>query len=321
MRLVRAGAAAGLLMGAVFLAGPRAPADTTVGEVSLEPDLVTYLATSEARYPDIVPGTEKRILWADSASPRVTSLAVVYLHGFSATRQETRPLTERTARALGANAFLTRLRGHGRPGDALAEVTMNDWIRDAAEAIEIGRRLGRRVVLVGVSTGATLAVWAAAQDRWREDLAALVLISPNFRPADPAAAILTWPWGGAIARLAVGRYREWEPVNEEQARYWTTRYPTEALLPMAALVKTVRSLDLERLETPTLVVYSPEDRVVSVDAIRQAIGRLGGVPTESYLVSEPEDPAGHVLAGDILSPGSTDTVVGAIVEFVERAAR
>ncbi len=296
--------------------GPRPPADTRVDPVSLSPDLEGYLATSEARYDDITPGAAKSIVWADSARPGVTPLSVVYLHGFSATRQELRPVTERVAKQLDANAFLTRLKGHGRSGEALADASMNDWIQDTAEALEIGSRIGRRVVLVGTSTGATLAVWAAVQDRWRDSLAALVLISPNFRPADFSARVLTWPWGGLIARAVVGDYREWEPHNEAQARYWTTRYPVEGVLPMAALVKTVSRLDLAEVQAPTLVIYSSSDQVVSVDAILAALDRLGGTPTRSLDLGVVGDPDNHVLAGDILSPESTDRTVEAIVDFV-----
>lgn len=318
MRGSRWAASVAVILVGGFLLGPRPDMNTTVRPVQLSPDLDAWLTESESRFPDITPGTEKRIFWADSTAHAVTPLSLVYLHGFSATRQEIRPVTERAAGQLGANAFLTRLRGHGRPGDAMAEATLGDWISDAAEAMEIGRRIGRRVVLVGTSTGATLALWTAAQDRWRDELAALVLISPNFRPADPGAAILTWPWGAQVARLVVGAYREWVPTNAVQARYWTTRYPVEALLPMAALVKAVRRLDLGTVTVPTLVVYSPEDRVVSVDAIREAVPRLAGDPVETLELDGVGDPAHHVLAGDALSPGSTDAVVAAVVDFVAR---
>ncbi len=303
----------------VVVLGPRPAVDGTVRPVALPADLDAYVAEAEARFSDITPGAEKRIEWADSATRSRTPVSLVYLHGYSATRQETRPLIEDLASALGANAFLTRLAGHGRSQDAMAEATVNAWLNDAAEALAIGRALGERIVLIGTSTGATLALWAMAQEAWQDDVSASVLISPNFRPADPGSAILTWPWGGAIARLVVGPYREWEPVNDLQARFWTTRYPTLALLPMAALVQALRQTDLSSVAAPTLVLYSRLDEVISVPAVAAAAPTIGSTGALVVDVGPVGDPSHHVLAGDILSPDDTRRVAELILEFLRES--
>ena len=148
------------MLAVVFAVGPRVSVDQTLRPVVLPEDLDGYLARSEARFADLRPGVEKTIIWADSSKAK-TPIALVYLHGFSATRQETRPLCDTLAARLGANLFYTRLRGHGRSDDAMAEASANDWLNDSYEALAIGRRLGERVVLVGTSTGATPAAWLA----------------------------------------------------------------------------------------------------------------------------------------------------------------
>ena len=82
-------------------------------------DIESYLAESEQRAgagAPLIPGTEKRIRWSAGREP--TDYAIVYLHGFSATRQELAPMLDRLADALGANLFETRLAGHGRGSDA-----------------------------------------------------------------------------------------------------------------------------------------------------------------------------------------------------------
>jgi len=110
----------------VFLLGPRVAIETNLQPVSLPDDLDAYLASSEAAYDDIVPGTEKKIIWAGEAGEK-TPLSIVYLHGFSATRQETAPLAEELAAELGANLYYDHFTGHGRSGEALAgaAVTVN----------------------------------------------------------------------------------------------------------------------------------------------------------------------------------------------------
>ena len=281
--------------------------------------LDAWLREHESRFDDLVPGTERRILWADPDSPAPTDVALVYLHGFSATHRETAPLTERVAEELGANAYLARLTGHGRSGEALGAATAREWVRDAAEAVAIGRTIGRRVVLIGVSTGGTLATLVAADERWNDELAALVLLSPNYRIRDPGARVLTWPWGGLIARLAVGKERAFEPHTEDQARFWTERYPTRVLTEMAALVKRVTSRDLRAVRTPTLVFYSPDDQIVDPAAVEEAFAAISADAKELVRVDDAEDPSSHVLAGDILSPGRTGKTAARSVEFVRRA--
>ncbi len=303
------------MLAVVFAVGPRVSVDETLRPVVLPEDLDGYLARSEARFADLRPGVEKTIVWADSSKAK-TPVALVYLHGFSATRQETHPLCDTLAARLGANLFYTRLRGHGRSDDAMAEASANDWLNDSYEALAIGRRLGARVVLVGTSTGATLAAWLATQPEGAESLLALVLISPNFGPKDSNARLLLWPWGTTLARLIVGPYRQWEPYNDEQARYWTTRYPSEVLVTMMGLVDLVDHTDLGAIRSSVLVVYSPQDEVIDAGRIEARYPDIGAASKRLVPLETVGDPSNHVLAGAILSPENTEPVAELILEFL-----
>lgn len=306
----------GALLAAFWLGGPRIAVDSPVASAALPIDLERHLAAGEARYADITPGAEKTIHWAHS-DKRQTELAIIYLHGFSATRQETAPLSDLLARQLGANLFYTRLSGHGRSGAAMAEASVSDWLQDSQEALQIGRRLGRQVLVIGTSTGATLASWLALQPG-TEDVRAYVLISPNFAPKDPAASVLTWPWAEHFVPLLLGPHYQWQPHNAQQARYWSHSYPVQALLPMMALVKHVREQPLERIAAPMLVIYSSADQVVSPAAIESAFARFGSAHKQLLALTDSQDPSHHVLAGDILSPRDTPRLQAAILDFIEK---
>lgn len=310
---------AAAVVGAV-VGGPRPSSDTTtvVPDVPSDPArLSAWIASREAAVPALRPGAAAGIVWARPGAPARTPLSVVYLHGFSATRAETAPLMDSVAARLGANLFYARLTGHGRDGAAMGEATVADWAQDARNALAVGRALGERVVLAGTSTGGTLALWAAAEAPERDALAALVLISANLGPADRRTTILTWPWGGAVARMVNGPEHSFEPANEAQALGWTTRYPIEATLPMMALVKTVRRESLlERIEAPTLSLYSPTDQVVDIEALQTRGRDIGGTPYRLIPVGGVEDPSGHILAGEIMSPGTLERVAGHVVGFV-----
>lgn len=307
-----------LLMSAllvVFFSGPRVPLDTQLRRLQLPVDLDQYLAAREALYPDITPNTEKTIVWA-YPDKRKTALSVIYLHGFSASRQETAPLSDQIAKQLGANLFYTRLSGHGRGGAAMAEASINDWLNDSQEALQIGAQLGERVVVIATSTGATLATWLATQPQSKSVLA-YAMISPNFAPKDPAAQVLTWPWASHFAPLLIGPEHHWQPRNAEQARYWSHRFPTQALLPMMGLVDYVDELPVQNIKTPLLMIYSADDQVVSPAATEQMFARFGSQPKQLLALPDTQDDSHHVLAGAILSPRDTPRVAAAIMQFIQ----
>ena len=145
-----------ILAGALWMFGPRVPVDTTVtfDPNSIGDDVDAYLAAENAATPNLREGLGKEVIWAYPASKARTPLAIVYVHGFSASKGEIRPLPDMVAASLGANLFFTRLTGHAQDSAAMGAATVNDWINDYAEAIAIGRRIGDRVIVhSGTSNG------------------------------------------------------------------------------------------------------------------------------------------------------------------------
>ena len=301
----------------VFLVvvGPRPQAGYRIRPLEL-PDtgLDTYLKRREkAADGDILPGCAKRIVWARAKNKR-TRHAIVYLHGFTATREETSPLTAHIAAKLKANVYYTRMKAHGlKTGDEFSNVCFNDWYNDAYEALEIGKRLGENVILVCVSTGATFGTLIA--DSFRDRLSACVFISPNYAAADRRAEMLLWPWGKWLARLLIGKYRTVpRPGNARSAKFWTLRYRSEGLLPMMAAVRECRRIDYERFTPPTLILYTEKDTAVSTSVIKQVYERLGSKSKRLVDLKESED---HVLAGDMVSPQATDAAVKTVLDFLK----
>lgn len=279
--------------------------------------LEATLDAAEAKVADLRPGANRTILWADPARKSRTPLALVYLHGFTADRQEVAPLPDRVARALGANLYYARIPGHGRSTHAMAESSLEGWQQEGEGALAIGHLLGRRVVLIGTSTGGTLVTWLAAR---HPDVAAAVLMSPNFAVRATGADLAAWPGGAAIVRLVSGDTREFRTHTPLHARHWTWRYSTIAIPPMMRLVKDVERLDLGAVQVPLLAFYSPNDTVVRSDVIEARFADWGATLRKLVAV-ETQDPNGHVLAGDALSPGTTASVAAEIVAFVRALPR
>src|SRR5262245_58916866 len=247
-----------------FALGPRVAVDTTVtfDPKVIGPDPAAYLARREAEVKDIRPGLQKEIVWAEPATRAKTPVAIVYVHGFSASKGEVRPLPDRVAAALHANLFYTRLTGHGEDGGAMAKGSINAWVNDYAEAVTMGRAIGERVVVIGTSTGGSLATWAATQPALSWDVAAIVMISPNYGLQAAGSGLLSLPWGGQLAELLIGKERSFEPVNELNATLWTWRYPTSALLPLAGLTELAAATPVEQARIPALFIFCDRDKVV-----------------------------------------------------------
>lgn len=303
--------------GIFVLINPRLRYRYTLKPVNLPDDLEQYLHDNESCQMDICEGAEKQIIWADSNRKEKTPISIVYLHGFTATRQETAPLPDNVAKTLGANLFYTRLTGHGQSGEALAAATVQDWLNDAVEALEIGQRLGDKVVLMGTSTGATLAVWLAGKADV-QNVAALVLISPNFWVKDRRSFTLLLPWAHQLVKRMIGPTVYGRSLNEQHARYWTQTYPIGALLPLMGVVYLMRSINFKGIQTPLLIVYSPVDQVVSVAAIKKLFPRFGS-PNKRLIAVDggTQDPMTHVIAGDILAPQNNSKLEQDIVDFLK----
>lgn len=318
--LVRLVAVALALLVGLWALGPRVDTDPEVGPPELPsggPEVVAeWIRAEEARFTDLVPGTEKTVVWADSSAPARTPVSILYLHGFSASRQEVSPLPERLARTLGANLFLTRFTGHGRGGEAMAEATLGAWLGDTLEGMAVAERIGERVVVMGTSTGGSMALWLAARPELQERVHALVLISPNLGLPDPRARMLLWPWGGALAQVVQGPERSWEPLNELQERYWTTRYPTQALLPLMAAVRRVEETDFRDIPAPVWIAYDRADSVVDPLVTEARFSEFASPWKVLRAVNVPEGGDPHVLAGDIVNPELTDTLLQEILDFL-----
>jgi pimeloyl-ACP methyl ester carboxylesterase len=249
-------------------------------------DIDARLADAESAFADIRPGLAKEIVWADPLAKTRAALAVVYIHGFSASKGEVRPLPDLVAKALGANLFYTRLAGHGRSADAMAEASVDAWKNDMEEALDIATHIGERTLIIATST---------------------VFLAPNYKIRRRGAGLLTAPFARVSARLLLGKRRGFVPLSALHAAYWMTDYPVSALLPMADLIKEIRGLPFEKIGTPALFIQSAKDQVV--DPLQTArVARRWGGPATLVDPGDVGDPYGHVVAGDALSPKTTEAI-------------
>ncbi|MET1257932.1 alpha/beta hydrolase [Flagellimonas sp. DF-77] len=292
----------------VYLLGPRVDRPDlgkTLPEVTS--DLVALeagIVAEEKATPNIRPDNHARIIWADSV-PTKTPYSIVYLHGWSASQEEGDPLHQETARRYGCNLYLPRLAGHGlQEDDPMSDLTADQVIASAKEAIAVAKQLGEKVIVMATSTGGTLALHLSGGD---PDIAALLLYSPNVAIFDPSATLLAKPWGLQMAKWVTGsEYHEFDTDIDLKNQYWTTRYRLKALTHLQAMVdETMLPETFEAVKQPVFLGYfykndSIQDNVVSVPAMLTMFDELGTPTNLKEKVAFPE--AGdHVMTSYITS--------------------
>lgn len=256
----------------------------------------------------ITEGARKKIVWFDKENPQKTKRVVLSLHGYTATRKEVEPLPQLLAVELEANLYMNRLKGHGQKKNLFEGITYKDWLRDVEKDLMLAQELGEEVIILAVSTGATLATYLV--NKYPKKIKSVIYLSALFGPADGRSELLTIPFIGSMLRKRVlGKYRSWKPANEGQAKYWKHYYLSSAVTELVRLVQKVRRLPIKKFTTPSCWFYNPEDRVVSIKKLLKTYKKWGG--EKSILSVEAND---HVIAGDIMNPELTLPVLSLIKE-------
>ncbi len=295
----------------------------TIRRPDIPSDLDAWLAARESAVPGVIPGDEKSISWAAQKGAK-TPIAIVYLHGWQGSPHDYDPVLQRMASALGANLFYQRLSGFCVTSEAVVSITVDDLVNDAWEALEIGRRIGDRVVVVGSSMGGDLALWLGAQNL--PDIASLVLFSPAVQPLDRRSEMALWPWplSNIVLRLVVGKYNDMKlntvlyPDGDPAlyARMNPPRYRSESTLKLMAVVKLTRTLKLEKMTTPSVWLYTDQDDAVDIPTLKKFYERSGGALKRLVDVKAAH---AHMLAGDMHNPGANGEVTEAALAFLADA--
>lgn len=310
-----------ILLVIIFLAGPRPNFEKVISEPLDEEYNIHALESSiqakEASIQGIKPDNESRFFWIDSLQK--TEYALVYLHGFSASRMEGQPILDNLAKRYGMNAYYPRLYLHGlQDVDALSQLTPKAWMDSAREAVAIGKSIGNKLIIMATSTGATLASYLAASD---PEIEALILTAPNFDIYDTNSRMLVGPWGLELFRYMMGgNYREW-PASKEARKYWTNKNRIESHIAIRELLNQTMSKEtFQAIDQPSYLCYyyrdqDNMDKVISIEAVKKFASQMS-TPKEKLWIREFANARGHVISSSIMNPNWED-VQTSIFEFCD----
>ena len=207
---------------------------------------------------------------------------------------------------------MPRLADHGlQKNEPLLDMTPAHLYHSAQEALVIAHKLGQKVVIMGTSTGCTLALMLAAD--YPQLVDGLILYSPNIKIKNPLAPLLSGPWGLQITRaIHGGKYAvSDDPADSEDCKYWYCRYRVEAQVYLQQLLDMrMNRREFEKVRQPVFLGYyykdaDHQDQTVEVKAALKMFDELGTPENEKMKVAFPEAGA-HVIACELTSKAVTE---------------
>jgi pimeloyl-ACP methyl ester carboxylesterase len=313
-----------VLLITVYLLGPAPVKPLYRIEMPVVPaaadSLVDYINRGEALH-RIKTDNEARIVWANDSLKEKTEYAIVYLHGFSASQAEGDPVHRDIARKFGCNLYLSRLAEHGiDTTDQLINLTADEYWESAKEALAIGKQLGKKVILMGTSTGGTNELQLAAL--YPDDVYALIMMSPNIAINDHNAWLLNNHWGVQIAHLVLGsdfvRSKDNRPLYKQ---YWYWSYRVEGAAALEEMLEsTMNKETFQRVKQPVDMLYfykneTVQDSVVKVSAMLTMFDQLGTPDSLKRKQAMPD--AGTHVIGSYIKSHDVNGVERQIEEFMK----
>jgi carboxylesterase len=194
--------------------------------------------------------------------PKDADIAVLMIHGFTATPWEMRLLGEFLARD-GISCLAVRLPGHGTTPEDLARCRWQDWLASVNEGHTLLAARHPHVFGLGMSTGCLLLLASALEQTFQ----GLVLCSPYLRIKNRLAAYAGWlRW--------LRPYQNKEPRSPDPHYY--DRRPVAGVDQINRLVKQLRP-HLADCRTPVLAFNGEGDQTVEVESGRDLVMQLGSL--------------------------------------------
>lgn len=204
------------------------------------------------------------------------SEGVLVLHGFTGNPFSMRGIADAFF-AAGWSVELPLLPGHGSSLEEILASSWADWCSATAAAYEALCARCRKVVVVGLSMGGTLACWLAVS---HPELAGMVLVNPFIEPPAPSAIeILEGMLAGGVTVIpSIGSDIKLPHVSEPSAA-------GTPIAPLLSLFSGMQELStrLGEIAIPVLLFSSREDHVVPPSSGDYLVARVAGEVERVFL--------------------------------------
>ncbi len=276
-------------------------------------DAVAAIAAAERDDPRIDPRCRSFVLHHGAPTGR----AVILFHGFTNCPRQFTALADLIF-ARGYNVYVPRLPRHGlrdKLTTELAGLTVEELTACANGAFVVGQQLGRRVDVLGLSVGATLAAWLAQT----QPLGSAIVVSPFFSVVHVPA--LLEPVLAQTLAHAPDIEVWWDPRVKERALpvHGYPRFPTHALAQCLQLGERVRAAARAAppaADTPMLVLNAKDPAIDNPAAAEIAtLWRARGARVVEYIFENLD--ARHDIIEPTTYPAAATLVYPVLLELLE----
>jgi len=252
-----------------------------------------------------------------------TPIAILYIHGYGASRAEGEHVVDRISAMFKANTYYLRLPGHGTNIDDHAKTTGKEHLDEVITTLKMMCTLGDKVIVIGTSMGGVLGTYAAAE--YPELVDALILNSPAYQFAStPAKMAAFYPMFKLVTTLMERAPSFPIPAAEDNwSLYWYYDDYMRALRQLYQLQKlTSKEPVYSRVTGPVLLQYyykdeNNQDTAASVPDMKRAYKSFNKGTPNPLSREIPYDVGGHVLLSKyVLTPPDFDRVTKDIADFI-----
>ena len=244
----------------------------------------------------------------------IAPLAVVLLHGLTNSPPQYDLLAPQL-HARGHAVIVPRLPFHGyrdRLTNAIAELRAGDLEGAALEAVSVAALAGARVVVAGISVGATLAGWLAGRTRIEAGIAVAPFCGLRLLPGPANDAL------GALLRAAPNAFCWWDPRSKEQQPppHGYPRFATRALGESLRISTEIGAAPGDHAGRVVLVLNEHDPVVNNAHAVRRfgALRRRGVAFERVVLRGLPHV---HDIVEPAIPLARTELVYPRLIELIE----
>jgi carboxylesterase len=246
---------------------------------------------------------------AGGGGARATEIACLVLHGLGGGPYELMPVIA-ALEAVGVRVVAPCMPGHEGPGPVMPDSSWREWVAAVQSAFDSLVAEGAEVVVVGFSTGATLALHLASE----RPVARQVLLAPflairysTLIPLRPSSYLRQ------LARLVPNLPRRGPAVRDPEMRRWAAGTDRFRTFNVNAAVSALELIDLVKprvseITIPTLIIQGKLDSVVEPGNAAWLYEHLGA--TQKTMIMLPL--SDHLIALD----RERDRVVALTRDFV-----
>ena len=253
-----------------------------------------------------------------------TPIAILYIHGFGASRAEGEYVIDRLAAKFQANTYYLRLPGHGTNIEDQRDTHFENYLKTAEDTLLMMDKLGDKVIVVGTSMGGLLSTYLAS--KYPDKITGIILASPFYEFTDKSGNIYSFNWGKHLVDAALGdlRKNKNQDPDDPAFKYWYRNQYYSSVQNLSDLKRTIANSDVyEKVSVPLLMFYyykSEEDQDKSADVSKmlEVCEQFGKASQPNPLNHKVQITEGaHVLMSEFVK-SDKETIIKEAEEFITK---